>query len=128
MTAGVIALALGVVGVFVPLLPTTPFLLLAAGCFFRSSERLYTWLIGHPWFGTYIQHYRDHRAITLRAKIVTLLLLWGVIGYTAFGIVTTWWLRILLGIIAIAVTIHILLLKTLTQETLSQLQTIPENE
>jgi hypothetical protein len=128
VVAGVTALALGVVGIFVPLLPTTPFLLLAAGCFFRSSERLYNWLIGHPWFGAYIRHYREHRAITLRAKVVTLVLLWGVIGYTALGIVGAWWVRILLGIIAVAVTVHILHLKTLTQEALSRLQTIAENE
>ena len=128
MTLGVISVGLGVIGVFVPLLPTTPFLLLSAACFVRSSEKLYTWLIHHKWFGDYIRHYREHRAITLRAKVVTLLLLWSVIGYTAFGIVTVWWVRALLGVIAVGVTIHILHLKTLTREMLVQLQTAPETE
>jgi len=128
VTVGTIAVGLGIVGVFVPLLPTTPFLLLAAACFVRSSERLYIWLIHHKWFGDYIRHYREHKAITLRAKIVTLVLLWGVIGYTAFGIVTAWWVRALLGIIAVGVAIHILHLKTLTREVLIQLQATPENE
>jgi uncharacterized membrane protein YbaN (DUF454 family) len=128
VTIGIVAVGLGVIGVFVPLLPTTPFLLLAAACFVRSSDRLYAWLIHHKWFGDYIRHYREHRAITLRAKVVTLLLLWGVIGYTAFGIVTAWWLRALLGIIAVGVTIHILHLKTLTRELLVQLQSAPETE
>jgi uncharacterized membrane protein YbaN (DUF454 family) len=128
IAAGIIAFGLGVIGVFVPLLPTTPFLLLAAACFFRSSERLYTWLIHHPWFGDYIRHYREHRAITLPAKVVTLLLLWSVIGYTAFKIVTAWWVRALLGVIAVGVTIHILHLKTLTREMLVQLQSAPETE
>ena len=128
IVAGIAALGLGVTGVFVPLLPTTPFLLLAASCFFRSSERLYSWLIRHPWFGDYIRHYREHRAITLRAKVVTLLLLWGVMGYTAFGVVAAWWMRALLGVIAVGVTIHILHLKTLTPEMLVQLQSAPEAE
>jgi uncharacterized membrane protein YbaN (DUF454 family) len=128
ISVGIVALSLGVIGVFIPLLPTTPFLLLAAACFFRGSERLYSWLIHHPWFGDYIRHYREHRAITLRAKIVTLVLLWSVIGYTAFGIVTAWWVRALLGVIAIGVTIHILHLKTLTREMLVQLQSAPETE
>jgi uncharacterized membrane protein YbaN (DUF454 family) len=126
IAAGVIALGLGVIGIFIPLLPTTPFLLLSAACFFRSSDQLYTWLISHRWFGSYIRHYREYKAITLHAKVVTLLLLWSVIGYTAFGIVTDWWVRLLLGVIA--VTIHILHLKTLTQEMLIQFLPAPEIE
>jgi uncharacterized membrane protein YbaN (DUF454 family) len=128
VTLGVTAVGLGVIGVFVPLLPTTPFLLLAAACFVRSSERLYSWLIHHRWFGDYIRHYREHRAIPLRAKIVTTALLWGVIGYTAIGVVTAWWVRALLGVIAVGVTIHILHLKTLTREMLVQAQSAPETE
>ena len=128
MTVGTIAFGLGVIGVFVPLLPTTPFLLLAAACFARSSERLYTWLISHKWFGNYIRHYHEHKAITLRAKVMALTLLWGVIGCTAFGTVTAWWVRALLGIIAVGVTIHLLRLKTLTREMLNQLRATPGTE
>ena len=122
MIIGVIAVGVGMIGIFVPLLPTTPFLLLAAACFVRSSERLYDWLIHHKWFGAYIRHYREHRAITLRAKIVTLVLLWGVIGYTALGVVTTWGVRALLGVIAVGVTLHLLHLKTLTREMVVRLE------
>ncbi|MBN1937911.1 MAG: YbaN family protein [Anaerolineae bacterium] len=125
---GIASLSLGLTGIFIPLLPTTPFLLLAAACFFHSSERLHVWLIHHRWLGDYIRHYREHRAITLGAKITTLCLLWGVIGYTAFDIVTLWWVRALLGIIAAGVTIHILSLKTLTRKMLIQLQTNPKTE
>ena len=128
VSIGIVSVGLGIIGIFVPLLPTTPFLLLAAACFVRSSKRLYAWLIHHRWFGDYIRHYREHRAITLHAKIVTLVLLWGVIGYTALGIVNAWWLRILLGVIAVGVTAHILHLKTLTREMLAQLQSAPETE
>ena len=125
---GVIALGLGMIGVFIPLLPTTPLLLLAAACFFRSSDRLYAWLIHPKWFGATIRHYREHKAITRRAKVVTLLLLWSVIGYTALGIVTAWWMRALLGAVALGVTLHILHLKTLDRETLVQLQSALEIE
>ena len=128
MAATIIALSLGIIGILVPLLPTTPFLLLAAACFVRSSEKLYAWLIHHKWFGDHIRHYREHRASTLRGKVVTLLPMWSVIGYTAFGIVTAWWVRVLLGIIAVGVSIHILYLKTLTPEMLVQLQSAPETE
>lgn len=126
--AGIITLMLGVFGVFIPLLPTTPFLLLAAACFFRSSDRLYSWLIHHKWFGNYIRHYREYKAITLHTKAVTLILLWSVIGYTAFGVIDTWWVRILLGVIALSVTIHILHLKTLTREMMVQLQSAVDTE
>lgn len=111
---GIIAVGLGTVGVFLPLLPTTPFLLLAAACFIRSSDRLYSWLIHHRWFGRYIRNYREHRAVTRRAKVVTLVALWSVIGYSALAVATTGWLRALLGVVAIGVTLHVLSLRTLT--------------
>jgi uncharacterized membrane protein YbaN (DUF454 family) len=119
---GILAVGLGVVGIFVPLLPTTPFLLLAAACFARSSPRLHAWLLNNRWFGSYIRHYREHRAISLPAKVVSLALLWGVIGYTAIAVVTALWLRVLLAAIAIGVTIHLLGLKTLTPDMIAQLQ------
>ena len=118
ITVGILAVGLGMLGIFAPVLPTTPFLLLAAACFVRSSPRLYAWLIHHKWFGEYIRHYREHRAITLQAKIVTLVMLWGVIGYTALSVVSAWWLRALLGVIALGVTLHLLHLKTLTPDML----------
>jgi len=126
--AGILCVGLGIVGIFVPVLPTTPFLLLAAAAFVRSSPRLYRWLIHHKWFGNYIRYYREYRAITLRAKVVTLALLWAVIGYTAIGVVEAWWLRALLAAIAIGVSTHVLSLKTLTPEMIARLQADPEKE
>ena len=128
VSVGIVALGLGVIGVFVPLLPTTPFLLLAAACFMRSSDRLYRWLIGHKWLGGYIKHYRENRAITLRAKVVVLITLWAVIGYSALGVVSSWWLRALLMIIALGVTIHLLRLRTLTQEMAAKLESAAARE
>ncbi|MGM0401714.1 MAG: YbaN family protein [Chloroflexota bacterium] len=119
MIAGLLSLGLGILGIFLPLLPTTPFLLLAAGCFMRSSERLYRWLITHRWFGPYIRNYREHGAITRRAKIGTLALLWGTIGYTALGVLSSLPLRVLLFLVAVGVTAHVLHMKTLTKEMLA---------
>jgi len=116
VAVGVVSVGLGLLGVFIPLLPTMPFLLLAAGCFMRSSERLYGWLIHHKWFGEYIRNYREHGAIPLRAKAVTLVLLWGVIGSTAVFATALWWVRLLLCLVAVGVTLHLLHLKTLTPQ------------
>ncbi|MGC9467598.1 MAG: YbaN family protein [Anaerolineae bacterium] len=115
MVVGVLAVGLGAVGIFVPLLPTTPLLLLAAACFVRSSDRLYGWLLHHRWFGTYIRNYREHRAVPLRIKITSLALLWSTMGFSALHVVESTWLRVLLFLIATGVTIHIVRLKTLSQ-------------
>ncbi len=107
------SVALGTVGIVVPLLPTTPFLLLAAACFFRSSDRMYEWLMNHRLFGSYIRNYRNHRAVTWQTKVFTLLLLWIAIGYSSFAVARSWWLRVTLAVIAVAVTVHIMSLNTL---------------
>lgn len=95
-----------------PLLPTTPFLLLSAACFIRSSSRLYSWLIRHRYFGEYIRRYREYRAVTQKNKIVSISLLWIIISLSAFTAVQSWWVRGLLFVIAAGVTVHILSLKT----------------
>lgn len=110
--AGLLFLGIGAVGVFVPLLPTTPFLLLAAACFLRSSERLYQWLMNHRLFGNYIRNYREHRAMSLPSKILVLSLLWVTMSYAIFSVVKILAVQILLLLIAIGVTVHIVALKT----------------
>ena len=110
---GLLALGLGAIGIFLPLLPTTPFLLLAAACFFRSSPRLYSWLINHKWFGHYIKQYREHRAISRQAKLVTLVLLWGTLAFSSLVALDSIWGRILLLAVGIGVTLHLLAMKTL---------------
>lgn len=69
---GAISLALGIIGIFLPLLPTTPFLLLSAFCFQRGSEKLHNWLITHPRFGPPIEDWNRHGAISQKAKIIAL--------------------------------------------------------
>lgn len=79
---GIIAVALGVLGIFLPLLPTTPFLLLASACFARGSTRLHHWLRTNPVFGRYLSDYEDGRGLPLRGKVVILLLMWASLGYS----------------------------------------------
>lgn len=112
LVAGFISLALGVVGIPLPLLPTTPFLLLAAWLFARSSERFYIWLMNHRLFGEVIRNYRDKGGVRLKVKVFAVVLLWLTIGLSACLAVDSLWIRLLLLIIAVGVTIHIISLKT----------------
>ena len=111
---GGIALALGIVCIFVPLLPTTPFLLLAASRWVRSSPRLYAWLLSHRCFGEYIRNFRENRAIPLRAKVFSISLMWAAMLYCIFGILAGWWwAQLALLAVAVGVTWHILSFATL---------------
>ncbi len=114
--AGTLLLAVGVVGIVVPLLPTTPFLLLAAACYLRGSERLHDWLLGSRWLGDYIRNYREGNGIPARTKFAALFLLWATIGASAILVVDSRWIRLVLFIIALGVTYHILSMKTLRQK------------
>lgn len=117
IVGGTLCVALGILGMFLPVLPATPFLLLAAICYARSSERLYRRLMANRWCGKYIRNYRDGKGIPLKHKVLTLLLLWLTIGYAAWFVVTLWWAKIILFGIAIGVTIHLMRIKTFKPET-----------
>lgn len=112
ITCGTLCVALGVVGMFLPIMPTTPFLLLAAACYARSSERFYRRLVANRWCGAYIRHYREGGGLPLKQKVFTLLLLWLTMGSTAWLAISAWWLRVLLIGIAVGVTIHLVRIKT----------------
>ncbi len=109
---GTVALALGIIGIFLPVLPTTPFLLLAAACYARGSARLHGWLVNNRFLGEYIRDYRDRRAIKLNVKIFAIAMLWLFIGISILAVDPVW-LRFLLAAIAVAVTAHILTLRTI---------------
>lgn len=81
---GLIAVVLGVLGVFLPLLPTTPFLLVASACFARSSERLHRWLLSNKLFGTFLDDFEQGKGIPLKAKFVAVALLWLSLGYSVY--------------------------------------------
>ena len=111
---GALALGLGVAGIFLPLLPTTPLLLLAAWCFVRSSPRLYEWLLNHPRLGVYIRNFREHRAIPLRVKVFSVTMVWLTIGFCIVAVVDEWWwAQVALFLLAVAITWHILSYATL---------------
>lgn len=112
---GGIFLILGVIGIFFPVLPTTPFLLLSASCFLRSSHTAYRKLMSNKTLGKYIFYYRVSKAIPLRSKITALLLLWlGIL--ISILIVPILWVKVLLFFIASGVTFHISSLKTMKKD------------
>jgi len=115
ITAGTLFVGLGILGIFLPILPTTPFLLLAAACYARSSKRFYRWLINNKWIGAYIKNYREGKGVPLKIKVFTISLLWITILFSIFFIIQISWIKIILLIIAAGVTIHILTIKTIKQ-------------
>ena len=111
IAAGSLSFGLGVLGIFLPLLPTTPFLLLAAWCWLRGSRKLHDWLLGHRIFGRHIRNYREGRGFSLRVKIGTLALLYATIGFSMTQISHPA-IRAGLVLVAVGVTIHIRRLPT----------------
>lgn len=110
---GLISLLLGIIGIFLPMLPTTPFLLLSAALFFRSSPSLYAWLLSHPHLGPYIKDFREHKAIPLRVKIVSVTLVWITLLYCTIFVASIWWLKLFFILLACGISVHILHYKTL---------------
>ncbi len=111
LALGSLFLAVGVVGVAIPLVPTTPFLILAALCYARGSVRGYRWLVSNRVFGRYLNDYLCGRGVPWRVKASSLALLWAVILLSVMFAAHQWWLRGLLVLIALAVTVHVAMLK-----------------
>ena len=108
---GFASLILGSIGIILPILPTTPFLLLSAGCFARSSDKFYRWLINNKILGAYIRSYREGTGMPLRIKIFTISFLWITILFSIVFLIAIIWVKYLLVIIAIAVSLHIVLIR-----------------
>ena len=124
VVCGIFFIFLSILGMFLPILPTTPFLLLASVCFARSSKRINDWLLSNRWFGSYIRNYREGNGITLRHKVITISLLWLTIGYSAW-IVSFWWLKLILVCVAFGVSYHLIRIKTFksgSQKTIHQVK------
>jgi hypothetical protein len=109
---GTLAVALAVVGMFIPILPTTPFLLLAAACYARSSDQFLNWLLQNRWFGAYIRNYREGRGMPRLTKILTLSALWATLILSGTFAVSIWWPRLVLAAVGAGVTIHLLRIPT----------------
>jgi len=112
LTVGVVSTAVGIIGIFLPLIPTTGPLLLAALCFDRSSPRFHHWLMNNRYLGGYIKNYTEGRGLPMMQKVCTIGLLWTTITLSIVFAVSAWWGRALLAGIAIAVTAHIVTLPT----------------
>jgi hypothetical protein len=119
VAAGTLSVSLGVVGALVPILPTTPFLLLAAACYARSSKRMHRWLFTNRLFGEYLRRYRDGEGLPLAYKLSTLVLLWTTLGLSILLAVPGygWWLSAALCAMGLGVTAHILRIKTRRRAT-----------
>ena len=111
-TIGSIALILGFIGLFLPLLPPTPFWLLTAYCYLRGYGRLYNWAMSIPVFSRVVENFRLYRAIPLRVKIVAVSTLWITLLLSGY-FVARWWAILLLLAVGVGVTWHILSYKTL---------------
>jgi uncharacterized protein len=114
VTAGSICIVLAVLGVFLPLLPTTPFLLLASACYVRSSERLHGWLMGNRLLGGYIRNFKERRGIPLRAKVTTVALLWLPLLYSVYRL-DILWLELVLVLMGLVWSVLIFRMKTLKE-------------
>jgi len=118
--AGTIFTGIGVVGIFIPILPTTPLLILAAACYARSSQSFYNRLLNNRFFGAYLKNYIEGKGVPIKIKIGTIVLLWITIGCTTAFAINNPAIRIVLFIIATGVTVHIVLIKTISKEDSSE--------
>jgi len=108
---GYICLGLGSAGIFIPGLPTTPFVILAAICFSKSNEKIYKWLQKTKFFGPYIEHYNTKQGIAKRLKIISIAFVWLSLSVSMLMLQATW-AFIALPIVGVCVSIHIILIKT----------------
>lgn len=109
---GTISLILGTIGIFLPLLPTTPFWLLTCWCYIRSSKRMYDWVMNNRYFGGYIRDYVEDKAIPIRTKVTTLTVMWLSTIITSLFLIDILWVKIGLVFISLGVTWHIVTFPT----------------
>jgi uncharacterized membrane protein YbaN (DUF454 family) len=112
LISGVLLVVIGIIGIFLPILPTTIFLILASACFVKGSPRANEWLRNHKFLGAYLKNYQDKSGLTIRAKVLNIAVLWLMILSSAYFFTEELFIRLLLLAIAIGVTIHLLMVKT----------------
>ncbi|MDD5511018.1 MAG: YbaN family protein [Dehalococcoidales bacterium] len=128
IAAGSISIGVGIIGIFLPLLPTTPFLLLAAYCYGRGSKRLYNRLLRNRLVGDYLRNYLEGKAMSIKAKIYSLSLLWTVIGLTAAFVVDSQVVKIVLLAVGAGVTVHVALLRLVTSRLVLAQKSMPHGK
>ena len=112
LAAGTLLVVIGVIGIFLPLLPTTIFLILASACFVKSSPKANEWLKNNKYLGPYLRNYQDKTGLTIKSKIFSIIFLWLSILVSAFFLTDQPYIRTILLAIAIGVSIHLVLVKT----------------
>lgn len=112
LVSGFLLVIIGVIGIFLPVLPTTIFLILASACFIKSSPKANDWLRNHKILGQYIKNYQDGSGLTVKSKLFNLIFLWSMILLSAFLFTESLIIKLVLIAIAVGVTIHILMIKT----------------
>jgi uncharacterized membrane protein YbaN (DUF454 family) len=115
IAAGTFFVALGIIGIFIPILPTTPFILLAATLYSRSSQKFYDWIINNKIVGIYIKNYRAGKGVPIIIKTLTIALLWITIGCSVLFAIDILFIKIVMILIAAGVTVHIAFIKKTTQ-------------
>ena len=110
--AGTVFLGLGLIGIALPVMPTTPFLLLAAACYLNGSAKMYEWMTRNKLFGQYLRDYMEGRGIPLRAKVASISFLWLAISASILLVVNDLVIRAILLVVGASVTIHILRVRT----------------
>jgi len=125
LATGIICVGLGTIGIVLPILPTTPFLLAAAACFCKSSTRMYNWLLGNKWFGEYIRNYNEGKGLQMITKITALTVLWVTIGISTVFFLNRLLppqlvlpMQLIMVVVAVGVSIHILRLPTFKKRVL----------
>lgn len=115
-TVGTISLILGIVGIFLPVLPTTPFLILTAYLYAKSSERFYNWLMNHRRLGPYVRQWVEHRCLTLRTKLLALALLTAAIASSNVFFVDWFWAHLAMALTGILVGVYVLSFPTMEMD------------
>ena len=112
LAAGHVLLALGIVGFILPVMPGVVFLIGAAACYARGSAHFYNWLLANKWLGPPVKSWQEHRAMPIRAKVISIAMVLLGVGVSVFFFVQLPWLRVLLAAIGVGVTILILTIDT----------------
>lgn len=112
LVGGILLVAIGVIGIFLPVLPTTIFLILASACFVKSSPKANEWLRNHKILGVYLKNYQDKTGLTIKSKVINIIFLWITISVSAFLLTESLPIKILLFAIATGVSIHLIMIKT----------------
>jgi len=112
LVAGWVCVTLGAVALVLPLIPTTPFLLIAAACFARTSPRFYRWLLANPLFGPFIRNYREKGGITKKQKVISIASMWPMVLVSVVFVPEHVWLKVSVAVLAVGATIYLLSIKT----------------